>query len=128
MLGQDIGQPAPQWVINAGGGAGGDKNIDLVLRKNRQCAQGQCKQCKQSGKCFHKSSVVVLNPPAGIIRRDCSAANREMLFREQAAHILEGLELERVATGIEKKHRRLLADLTFKTDMRLNNKLGGHFL
>jgi hypothetical protein len=50
-------------------------------------------------------------------------ACRPFLLRKQLAHVLERFELQRVTTGIQEEHRRLLPDLTLKPDVGLYDKL-----
>lgn len=45
------------------------------------------------------------------------------VLREHLRKILERLELERIAAGIEKEHRRLLADLALEAHVRLNDEV-----
>jgi len=43
--------------------------------------------------------------------------------KQLAGNILEGLELERIACGIEKEHRRLFAGLIFESGVGFDDEL-----
>jgi hypothetical protein len=44
------------------------------------------------------------------------------LLREELTQVSKSFELERVSSGIQKEHRRLLANLAFKSGVRFDDK------
>lgn len=44
------------------------------------------------------------------------------LFCKQLAHVLEGFEFQRIATGIEQKHRALFPNLSLESDIGFYHK------
>lgn len=52
----------------------------------------------------------------------CAKKRNGLPLREQPLWILKRLELQRIAAGIEKEHRRLFAHLALKAHMRFDDK------
>ena len=45
------------------------------------------------------------------------------LLGEQCSHVRKRLQLECIARRVEEEHRRLLADLTFESNVRFDDEL-----